>query len=364
MSVHIPPGVFQQSLDSIHLFAETSESSQKVITANLDLIDRWGWLKKLFFYFSLNSYLDQLRPQASTELFRNRLVTVVTSEKYTAHLAQTCVKACRVFNKLIVATDKELPKSRRCDLSMLLVDFQKIELQRAAPYVPSSGNGTGNGGALIAGPGNGMTIQEYDTLFTASKEGAAHSSASDSSSSSEEIDNDDHLFPDLPLVPSTSSVRHFTSRSGRQQTLSLDPRVHEMIARALRGDLPPELRRDMSAAAALCDTAPLTPTILPQPPIVILLTPTSERLSLSRHRVRAEQHERGWVRASPPRRRCEATVLTIDPQFLQSVLQYAQSLPPLLPPSHTTIAPEAPSEEPREAAPPAEAPSPTPPDPP
>ena len=214
MSINLSSQKLQQALETIHLFAETPHEPSTVVTANLEVINRWGRVRKIFMYWFIGGYLNQLQPKKSIKEFKCRLATILTSDSYDSNLARTCAKACRTFNRLIKTTNLELAAAQQSPEADLIVDL-KAEEQRCAQQEKIPANV--NGGAIIRGPGKELTREEYDQLL-----GPSIVQDSPKSSVKESIQgarphihdqaltipqSDDHLFPHLPLIPKP----HFTA---------------------------------------------------------------------------------------------------------------------------------------------------------
>lgn len=131
----------QQALGTIQRFAEQEpENSSTVVTADLDIIKRWGLFRKIFFRCFMDRYLHQLNPHRSQTQFRDFLRKVLLSTDYSLNspLHKTCEKACLVFNRLIVRTNNELHPSKRVTPSTDLLVSLEVEQRISSTKPPES----------------------------------------------------------------------------------------------------------------------------------------------------------------------------------------------------------------------------------
>ncbi len=133
MFIQTSPPTLSQSLATIHLFAQTPETSARVVTANVELINQWGRLRKIFMCCFKGGYLCQLHPKEATEEFKARLLTVISSDEYNGKMPEACAKACITFNQLIRKTNSELHPSKRVPEEALLVDLSELALLHRVP---------------------------------------------------------------------------------------------------------------------------------------------------------------------------------------------------------------------------------------
>ncbi len=110
-------------------FARTPETSRLVMTKNLQLISQWGLLRKIFLRCFMNSYLNQLDPYQSKMRFQEQLWTIMVWGKYDRHMQETCVKACKVFDRINHRTNDELPPSKRFSELAVCVNLSNVEQQ-------------------------------------------------------------------------------------------------------------------------------------------------------------------------------------------------------------------------------------------
>ncbi len=319
----IATDALQHAKETMFQFAETSESAHKVITEKLELIPRWSKAKQTFLYFFLDDYLRQLQPRESKRKFQKRLQRVINSDGYNEHLAQVCSRACKVFNQLIVETNRESPPATRAkNESRLLIDFHHAEAQQTkeapSPYR--------NGATLIKGPeGGGMSAEEYEALL-----GRIPTEAGPLCIRSRPLASEGDSILEMP---STSQCRPACTQ------IYVDPRIQRLFASALRMGRAPEgflTNGDLQALRQVAST--LAAKFLPQPPLRIAprpLTPTEPSTNPLSFEPPSPQHQSAAVAPIANR---PATVFIIDPAFIHAVIQAARSLPLLLPSPSTPAA--------------------------
>jgi hypothetical protein len=164
MSSNAATALVQHALSTIHFIAETKNPELNLVTSNLDVIQRWGKIRKVVWYFFLEDYINQVDPYKSTKLFKKKLSIIISSQPYSTNsaLAQLCKQACDVFNRLIVISNNELPAAKRYpeeDLHVHFADEERYGLRLEKIKV------NGNGGAILKGPGKAISLEEYAILF-------------------------------------------------------------------------------------------------------------------------------------------------------------------------------------------------------
>ncbi len=164
MTLLAPHQELAQAVEIIHKFAEAVDTNGVVITADLDLIWRWGALRKAFCSCCKQWYLHQLDPQKSVEEFRRHLVTVLNTKTVddNPNFRATCARACAAFNRLIVVTNEETP-SPVSRPEGLILHFDELTHQRC--HVGRI-EGNGDGASIITGPGEGFSPRTYAQLLT------------------------------------------------------------------------------------------------------------------------------------------------------------------------------------------------------
>ena len=70
MSSNAATARVQDALATIHTIAETKNPESSIVTSTLDIIQRWGKIRKIVWYCFLDEYFNQVNPYKSTKLFK------------------------------------------------------------------------------------------------------------------------------------------------------------------------------------------------------------------------------------------------------------------------------------------------------
>lgn len=134
MSLSISIRPFDRAKETIRNFAETNQDTSVVVTKALEIVDRWGPVRKFFCCCWREEYLRQLDPAKSSLRFREGLEIILSSKEFKSNVAlkDVCERACATFNRLIRETNKELPSNRQVfDEKQLCVNLEE-EISRIA----------------------------------------------------------------------------------------------------------------------------------------------------------------------------------------------------------------------------------------
>lgn len=123
----------EASVQTIEHLAQCTDAelTSKILSSNLTITSPWSRWHKLFSYFSLNSYYDQLDPKQAMETLKNRLSAIIQHEPSEERL-RTCAKACDVFHRLILRTNRELPSEKQVPATDLHIDLMAMVESRAS----------------------------------------------------------------------------------------------------------------------------------------------------------------------------------------------------------------------------------------
>jgi hypothetical protein len=131
MSLSMSATQFDVAKETIRTFAETKPDASAVVTKDLEIVEQWGVLRKIFCCCMRERYLHKLVPTKSVERFKARLKVLLSSKEFksNAALADVCERACATFNRLIKETNKELPRNRQSpDEKELCINLEEEKL--------------------------------------------------------------------------------------------------------------------------------------------------------------------------------------------------------------------------------------------
>jgi hypothetical protein len=127
LSVSIRP--FDLAKQTMRTFAETNQDASVVVTKALEIVDRWGPMKKFFCCCYRGEYFRQLDPAKSATRFRDGLEVILSSREFKSNnvaLKDLCERACATFNRLIRETNKQAPRDRQVsDEKKLCVNLEE-----------------------------------------------------------------------------------------------------------------------------------------------------------------------------------------------------------------------------------------------
>ena len=83
---------FDVAKETIRTFAETKPDASAVVTKDLEIVEQWGVLRKIFCCCMRERYLHKLVPTKSVERFKARLKVLLASKEFksNAALADVC----------------------------------------------------------------------------------------------------------------------------------------------------------------------------------------------------------------------------------------------------------------------------------
>lgn len=140
MSLSMSATQFDVAKETIRMFAETKPDASLVVTKDLEIVERWGILRKIFCCCMRERYLRTLTPTKSVERFKARLRVLLSSDAYKSNpeLGVVCERACAAFNRLIKETNKESRGIQKAEEEDLCIDLE--EEKRAVAPQPKRGS--------------------------------------------------------------------------------------------------------------------------------------------------------------------------------------------------------------------------------